>query len=331
VHIPFGHHTVRQTLTVPASDIQIVGDGYGTSLKWEGAAAGPVLRLLGPSRATVREIAVYGTATVDGIVVAGVDQDGSRVHLDGVQLRAGEVSNLLVDRLDRAHVQAVDIGHAYSPRGTSVRILGGPDAASGRPVTGRTTIFSGASSGHGLSYEIASGATALVRDVWYEGDTAQGFAYVHDGAHVTFQGLRASTPPARPPAFLIANAGGRTSLINIHLDDRIALAAAGAGDVLAIGLMREFQRTPLVEATVPPRALFVNNRQRTEVQGTFSVGTVALPNIGTVDETFLRSMLATTRSIVSPRLTATVDGTSDVRMFRVWVANSRNNLVLTRD
>ena len=34
VHIPFGTYSVTRTLTVPPSDLQLVGDGFGTVLKW---------------------------------------------------------------------------------------------------------------------------------------------------------------------------------------------------------------------------------------------------------------------------------------------------------
>jgi hypothetical protein len=36
-----------ETLIIPASDIQLVGDGYGTILQWTGATLAPVVRLLG--------------------------------------------------------------------------------------------------------------------------------------------------------------------------------------------------------------------------------------------------------------------------------------------
>ena len=47
--------------------MQLVGDGYGTILRWTGAGAGPLLRIMGPSKATLREIQFDGMAKADGV------------------------------------------------------------------------------------------------------------------------------------------------------------------------------------------------------------------------------------------------------------------------
>ena len=74
VHIPFGTYPISETLTIPAGDIQLVGDGFGTILRWTGTGRGPVLAVKGPSKATLREIQIDGAMTGDGIVV---ERDGS--------------------------------------------------------------------------------------------------------------------------------------------------------------------------------------------------------------------------------------------------------------
>ncbi len=80
--------------TSPDSDLQLVGDGYGTILRWTGPGTGPVLRLVGPSKATLREIQIDGAGKADGLVVGNVDQPGSRVYMGQVELRAGKQTNL---------------------------------------------------------------------------------------------------------------------------------------------------------------------------------------------------------------------------------------------
>jgi hypothetical protein len=333
VHIAFGHHAVSKTIEVPAGDVQIVGDGYGTTLGWAGSGSGPVLHLAGPSRATVRELGVSGSADADGIVIDGVDQPDARVHLESVEMRAGVRDNLWVNGLAHATVEAVDIGHAYSPHATSIRIAG-ESAADGRPAArSKTIIFSGASAGNGLSYDV-SNADAVIRDVWFEADTELGLARIRDGSHVTLQGMRMATPAdTRPPAIAIANAGGRTSLLTLHMDDRIALTGPDAGLVLGVGLLREFHDSPFIlgaDAT-SSRAVFALVRQRAKTQGTFSVGTVALADRGTLDARFLDDMLAGTRATVSPSAPGSAPaGASDVLLHRVWADRARENIVIRR-
>src|SRR6185436_13645581 len=60
VHFSHGTYQIAETITIPASDLQIVGDGYGTILQWTGSGAGPVIRVRGPSQVTLREIQVAG-------------------------------------------------------------------------------------------------------------------------------------------------------------------------------------------------------------------------------------------------------------------------------
>lgn len=331
VHFPFGVFDITETLTVPASDIQLVGDGYNTVLKWRGGSSGPVLRLGAPTRVTVRELTIEGTPAVDGLAAYDIDTPQSRVRLDGVQLRSGDESNLLVDGLDHVDIDITDVGHAYSPRGASVKIVGGP-AARGIETAGRTTIYSGASSDNGLSYDISAGARVLLQDLWYEAQKP-GFARIRGGAAVTMQGLRVATAiDANTPAFVVDNPGGRVSLLNMHLDDRIAVSGQGASSLLGIGIVREHQTSDYFSTTSSPapRVGLINTRQRVLTQGLLSPGTLPLPNIGATDPAFVRDMLSETRRSAPPVLKALPSAASDLRLFRVWISNGRNNLVLGR-
>jgi hypothetical protein len=322
VHIPFGEHAVSRTLTIPPGDVQIVGDGYGTVLKWAGGDRGPVLRLAGPSKATLREFQIDGASKADDIVVDGIDQPRARVYLEGVQVRSGSESNLFVDHLRNATVQLADFGHAYSPKGVSVRVLGG-----------KLTIFSGASSGNGLSYEASEGAAVVLRDLWYEGDAPRGFASVHDQASFTIQASRVASPAdTAAVAFSVANLNGRVSILTTHIDDRIAIGGNGERtEVLGLGTLRENHESNYFEnMTSPPAAvLMTSTRQRTKIQGRFSPGTLAVRDIGTLDSGFLRRMLADARADVLPSpLVVLPAGVSDVRMFRVWAGGGLNNIIL---
>src|SRR5207247_976988 len=69
VHIPYGTYPISETLIIPVSDVQLVGDGYGTILRWVGTGPGPLLHLMGPSKATLREIQFDGAQNVDTVVI----------------------------------------------------------------------------------------------------------------------------------------------------------------------------------------------------------------------------------------------------------------------
>ncbi len=114
VHLQPGSYSINVTLVVPAgSDLQIIGDGYNSQLAWSGAGTGPVMRLLGPSRATLRDFSVNGNRnTADGIEVDNADQPGSRVFMEQSTLTWSH-TNLFVDGLDYTNVEMHDFYHYY--------------------------------------------------------------------------------------------------------------------------------------------------------------------------------------------------------------------------
>ena len=321
VHIPHGTYSISETLTIPASDIQLTGDGYGTILRWTGAGAGPVLRLMGPSKATLREIEIDGAGKADGIVVENADQPGSRVYMGQAELRSGRETNLFVNGLQHTNVQLEDFGYAYSPDAVSIKVSGG----------GKTNIFSGASSGHRISYEVSDGARVLVRDLWYEGGAGPGFANIHDRAAFTIDGARISSPVnGTPAAFNIRNLNGRVAMISTDFDDRIEISGNGRdARVLGLGLLAERKSTDYFVQTASPgaRAALVNSRHLSRLPGNRSTAT---PDTGPADPAFIREMLAHTRAEMPARLQALPAGVTDVRLFRVWVANGINNVRLDR-
>jgi Pectate lyase superfamily protein len=331
VHFSHGTYPVARTVTLPPGDIQLTGDGYGTVLKWTGGGQGPVIRVVGPSKTSVREIQVDGGGRGDGIVVVGADQRGARIYLQQVQLRAGRQTDLFVDGLDETYVQLEDVGHAYSPDAASLRIVGGPSAAAGRPTAGRTTVFSGASAGNRISYEVSGGARVLIRDVWYESGAGPGFANVHDRATFTAQGLRIASPVnGSPPAFNIVNLTGAVTLLTADIDDRIAISGNGqAARFLGVALWCKRQLADCFLNTASPaaRTVVLNSRQSTAI----GIRSVSAADIGDEDESaFIRTMLEPTRRESAAVPHSLPPGITDVRLFRVWVANGRNNLTVTR-
>ena len=328
VHIPFGTYTLERTLTIP-SDVQLVGDGTRSRLRWSGSGRGPVVSLSSPSRVTLRELQIDGSSSADGVVAAGIDQPGARAYFEGIQLRAGAESNLLIDRAGRARLQFVDIGHAYSPTGTSVQVVGtGPAGSDATPVV----IYSGASSGNRLSYDVRRGGNLVVRDTWYEGEAAGGFARVREAGSLTLQGARVAIPAGRPsPAFTVDTDAARVTLLTTHFDDRLmVLGSSGRADILALSTLREDNAMPAFtnSTAASARALMLTARQRSRAGGLIPRGTVPLADVGTYDAGFVRTMLRDTRGVPAPSLEPAPPGATDLRMFRVWITGSANNLVL---
>src|SRR5437867_11418640 len=331
VHIPWGTYSIAETLIVPASDIQLAGDGYGTTLRWTGAGPGPMIQLMGPTKATLREIQFDGATRADGIVIEDVDQAGSRVYMGQAELRAGKRTNLFINGLDHTKVQLEDLGYAYSPDAVSIKVIGGPLSAGGKVTDGRTNIFSGASSGHRISYEVSDGARVLVRDLWYEGGAGPGFANIHDRAAFTIDGARIWSPVnGTSAAFNIRNLNGRVAMISTDIDDRIEISGNGRNArVLGLGLLAERKSTDYFVQTASPgaRAALVNSRHLSRLPGNRSTAT---PDTGPADPAFIREMLAHTRAEMPARLQAFPAGVTDVRLFRVWGANGINNVRLDR-
>jgi len=115
VHIRKGIWNITRTLIVPAaSDLQIIGDGASensTALHWSGPPGGLVMRLEGPSRATLRDLSLNGASNADALLVLNADQPGGRLYAEqllaaGIYQTYGNDANggylLTADGLDLA-------------------------------------------------------------------------------------------------------------------------------------------------------------------------------------------------------------------------------------
>jgi hypothetical protein len=327
VHLATGAYSIDATLTIPASDVQVVGDGYGTILQWSGPGEGPVFRLQGPSHVTIRDLQIDGVKRANGIVVDNVDQIGARVYLDQVQLRSGKQTDLFVNGIDHATIELRDFGHAYSPSATSVKVSGGPLLRAGKAAEGKTNIFSGAASGHTISYDISNGARVLIRDLWYESGAGPGFAHVHGNAVLTIDGARISTKAQETPAAIhINDLSGRVAIIATHLDDRIAVTGAGqAAQVLGLGIYDQQRSTGyLVNRSSPAAQVALVNSRHSTVRN----WSVPSPDVGQVDHAFIERLFSHTRSEMPRPITPLPTAVSDVRLWRVWVANGLNNMII---
>src|SRR5207244_2248546 len=98
-----------RTLNVPAHcDVQLIGDSAGetgTRLSWAGPDGGVVLRLEGPSRATLRDFYIHA-GNAGALLVERADQPGGRVFTD--QLNANGPSGKVMGRSAAVRVNGLD-------------------------------------------------------------------------------------------------------------------------------------------------------------------------------------------------------------------------------
>lgn len=175
VHLRQGIYKVISTLVIPAeSDVQLVGDGAasgGTCLQWIGPQGGLLLKLQGPSRATLKDL-LLSAAGSQALLVENADQAGGRIFAD--QLNASisaassrspgvaiQVSGLLqTDALFRCLQGGGNSGVFLS--------VAGPASGRAAQATNQISVFTGgtaASTGH---YRVSNGARLVVRSVYNE-------------------------------------------------------------------------------------------------------------------------------------------------------------------
>jgi hypothetical protein len=174
VHLPKGTCKVDHTLVITAgSDVQLIGDGasdQSTVLQWTGDDGEPMLRLEGPSLATLRDFFLL-TGNGDGIVVTNCDQQGGLVHADQLQVNARTEGShpigVLVSGLKHTAVQFRCLQGAYGCD-PWVRAIGRAEGSSGAANARPVTIFCGATSTPELAYDVVGGAAMVVRSVYHE-------------------------------------------------------------------------------------------------------------------------------------------------------------------
>jgi hypothetical protein len=323
VHFPASNTEFRitSTLEIPANcDIQLVGDGGYSTLLWNGTNAGPVIRLQGPSRATLRDLRVAGAGQddVNGIVIENADQRNSRVYMQEVFANLSSRNGLIVDGLSATRVDLRGFQHQDSS-GSGIKIVGGPE-----DLGGRTTMVSGASSSNFLNYEI-TGGRFVAKDVWYElGGSNPRYMKLTGSPSVTFDQAKVYTTPVNttPPAIDIQNFNGRATFIGVDLEDRINISGSSAGKILALGLQGRLSNYFINNTSADAR--LINSRR-------YNGGTFVVNNIGSPDISFLRDMLAQTRgSNLSNEYESFPAGITDVRMYRVYAERTIVGLHIKR-
>jgi len=320
VHIQPGSYSINATLVVPAnSDMQIIGDGYYSRFTWTGSTTGPVMRLQGPSKATLRDFSVSGSNSADGIEVDNGDQPGSRVFMEQSTLSWSD-TNLFVDGLDYTNVELHDFYHDYdSTTGmTSVVVTGGPSAAQGLWQGGATNIFAGASAGNYLSYGVSNGAHVGVRDIWYDsGAGGARVANVTGTGTFSYAGSALYLPTSGALGISLDNFQGTAALVNLNTNGNIDITGnGGTAKVLGLGLVGP-SKTFFSNTSSPSASIEFLNGQTT-ANPPPGAATSELPET-TADPTFLTVTLNQLRTEPPTLLAPLPSGVTDARFYRVFV------------
>jgi hypothetical protein len=324
VHLSAGVYLIGQTITIPAGcDVQLVGDGGKTGLRWAGTGTGPILRLAGPSRATVRDMALFGTfnsVQADAILIDNCDQPGARIYLSQSDV-SSTVTGLFVEGITNAGVDLENFYHAQNQM--SVLVQGSGQVASGQKLPAETAIFGGASAGNNLTYQVTNGGSLLVRDMWYESaNTNQPrFMKCTGSGSFTLQGANVAPSYSQSsiPTVEITNFAGNLNFLSTQfLFPNTSLSVAGNGQntsVLMLGTVNS--NDPSFNSPQAQVGLF----QSFDIQpdGGFNLIYSLNTSYPNFPRDFLRNMLRLTRNATPPDLTPVQAGVSDVRLRRVFV------------
>ncbi|HZO87654.1 MAG TPA: glycosyl hydrolase family 28-related protein [Chthonomonadaceae bacterium] len=353
VHLPMGVYPIDHTLVVPAgSDLQLVGDGAAetaTVLRWSGAEGGLVLRLDGPSRATVRDLAIE-SGRASGLLVAACDQPGGWIYGDQVNVSGQGPEEKTEDGLLVNGVEESDVtllchqGGSYSRRW--VRVIGGPRRAAGREAPGQAAVYNGATGTADAQYAVERGGRLIVRGVYHEvdADSPQGILLADRGT-LSVDATRFSyrTAPDRP--LILANGfrGTFTLLTGLLLPVETQAPArveiTGDGRECRVLCLADlfWQNTGTIHADdvwrdraqpVARAGMALCNVNYASQDTTRKSGFQTLEARGVTDDAFILSMLRPLRAARVPLPTASPAGITNVRLHRVRCTAGRGTVAV---
>lgn len=348
VHLPMGTYEMETTLAIPAElDLQLVGDGgaeTATVLRWIGKPGGLVLKLEGPSRATVRDISVNAGAA-NGILVNNCDQLGGKVFADqlnvpGANPAAKSRAGLLVSGVEQSDVLLRCLqGGSNSEKW--VKVIGGPNQRIGKDTRGQVCIYAGATGSTDAQYTISDGGRLVVRSVYHEisSEAPQGillddsgvlsidatrFSYqtsaevpliAADGFRGDFLLLTGLLLPVGSKHTPRVNIKGDGSKCNVLVMDNVFWV-----NEIGVTADKVFQN----DAKPFARAALLNCNLNSATQGATTNGFDYLENRGEVEDDFIRRMLKPLRRarIWLPELAP--EGVTCVQIHRVICSSGRD-------
>ncbi|WP_222592827.1 glycoside hydrolase family 55 protein [Meiothermus hypogaeus] len=333
VHLPKGRYRVSNTITVPAGvELSLVGDGAGyrgSSLAWEGAGSGPVLRLAGPSRATLRDLEVMGGSMngADALVIEGADGPGGRVYGSQVLSNGpGSPNNaaLAFEVLDLRQTEVTMTAFGMSSFLGGVRVIGGG---------GRVDFLTGASSQGSSLFEVRQGGRLVVTGMWYEGNPTIMAPLIdlgaQSGGRLALGSLMLSVILPGQPLVRTSDYAGSLSIISSQLDHRDSSRLEFAGDGRNTQVLGAGNHYPLFTDPAPNKPVDQLWRDTTAPAGQVSQVVSDYPALtnkvvgAQPDLEFVKAQLEPLRTVnTSPALNRPA-GVTDVKLLRV-VLNASN-------
>jgi hypothetical protein len=317
VHLQAATYTINTILSVPANaDIQIIGDGWNSVLS-AASGAGPVLKLNGPSKVTLRSFRVYGNnLAIDGIELTNIDQIGSRVFMERPH-HAFSRPGIFVDGLDRTSVEMHDLSIYNTPSGqVGLKVVGGSSASSGTWLGGMTYTYAGIYAGNDTAISLANGGHLHITNCWDESGSGEvEFANVTGIGKFTLANC------------IVAMGVGSTYTVNMHAfqgtaallsfrplnNDDVTITGDGTnGKVLAIGLAAI---APFFSNTTSPADTYEFLTGVDDPAGTAS----ALPQINCCTDSFIRAVLSEVRAIRPSTPMSSPVGITNVNMHNMAV------------
>ncbi|MHB9025000.1 MAG: glycosyl hydrolase family 28-related protein [Armatimonadota bacterium] len=330
VHLPKGSLTISKTLVIPAGcDLVLIGDGPENATQLTGTVD-PLIRVEGPTRATLRSFSVNAGNNAVGILVENADQHGARIYAEQLSSNGYEYG-FVTDSLKHASVELRDHGH------NGLQVIG-----AGPGTKPWVALFAGASSRHrhhkaGIHlYDVQNDGRLFVRDIWYEGDswslmnlTGSGeFAYHcgfvapadpnhldktlewekdlrHSVAALQFDGFKGKA------AFtLVSSNGGPLRVTPSSADLRLYLLGYVTNNKIDLGGLT-------VKGQVVAEHMQTSRKEPT--------GLDIVENAGKATPAFMREMLNALRTVKPQPLVDLKDGVTDVRFYRIF-ANGKNGV-----
>jgi pectate lyase-like protein len=217
IHFGFGTHLIDRTLVIPpASDMQLIGDGFNSASAIVGTGqpsfhGQPLLLVKGPAYITIKDIQIgkeYGKDNSAAIVFENVDQPASQAHLDQVYAHAD--TSLFMNGMDNLYLEK---NNSFFTAGNC--LVGGPRMAQGKG-TAKMCCYGG----QFAFLSVQNGAQFLAKDCWWEGNrqplNLQGKGNITiDGAMIAFSASDTI------PTIRIGKFAGKISLLNMYVQGTI--------------------------------------------------------------------------------------------------------------
>ena len=184
-------------------------------------------------------------------------------------------------------------------------------------------MFAGATSNDYLTFEVVSGGSLLVNDLWYEGPNASTFAHVADNSIFTVDNCRMALPQTGY-SVQINNLSGKASVLSCQPDAPVAVLGTGSGTAWVAGNESHGPSSYFTDTAVSTTGVFSDNRWYDTSYGSRSVA-----DQGTASANLVRSMLAHMRSetpLSQPDVLPS--GVTDLRLYRVFVDSAVTDIHL---